>query len=47
MPQKYTVVTVPFPPDQKAQLVSRAQKEQRGVSNLIRLIVADYLEKTA
>jgi len=43
---KYSAVTVPFPRDQRDRLVSLAAKEQRGVSNLIRLIVTDYLEKS-
>ena len=39
------IVSVPFPRDQRDRLVALAKREQRGVSNLIRLIVTDYLEK--
>jgi|LakMenE27Jul10ns_1017307.scaffolds.fasta_scaffold16684_1 hypothetical protein len=42
---KYSSVTVPFPREQRDRLVALANREQRGVSNLIRLIVTDYLEK--
>ena len=44
---KYSSVTVPFPRDQRDRLVALAKREQRGVSNLIRLIVTDYLEKAS
>jgi hypothetical protein len=37
--------TVPFPRKLGDRLVALANREQRGVSNLIRLIVTDYLEK--
>ena len=39
-------VTVPFPRQMGDRLSEQAAKEQRGVSNLIRCIVTDYLEKS-
>ncbi|MFM7382356.1 MAG: ribbon-helix-helix domain-containing protein [Microcystaceae cyanobacterium] len=38
--------TVPFPRKLGERLTEQAKREQRGVSNLIRLIVTDYLEKS-
>lgn len=42
---KYSSVTVQFPPEQRNKLVQIARNEDRGLSNLVRLIVTDYLEK--
>ena len=39
-------VTVPLPRQIGDRLTEQAKREQRGVSNLIRLIVTDYLEKS-
>jgi hypothetical protein len=42
-----TRVTVPLTQDARDRLSEQARKEGRGVSNLIRLILTDYLEKSA
>jgi hypothetical protein len=42
-----TRVTVPLTRETRDRLSEQAKREQRGVSNLIRLIVTDYLEKAS
>ena len=41
-----TRVTVPLSQESRAGLTEQAQREGRGVSNLIRLILTDYLKKS-
>jgi CopG-like RHH_1 or ribbon-helix-helix domain, RHH_5 len=47
LPELTTRVTVPLTSETRDRLSEQARKEGRGVSNLIRLILTDYLEKSA